>query len=72
MQDIMIGVDLAKTVFQIHGALKSGEVKFRKKLTRQQFQAFMASHPPALVILRPAVVRIIGHVRCKPWAMKCD
>lgn len=50
MQDMMIGVDLAKSVFQIHGALKSGEVKFRKKLTRQQFQAFMASHPPALVI----------------------
>lgn len=50
MQDMMIAVDLAKSVFQFHDALKSGEVNFRKRLTRQQFQAFMAIHPPALVI----------------------
>ena len=29
---IKIGVDLAKTVFQAHGADASGEVVFRKKL----------------------------------------
>jgi hypothetical protein len=37
MNDMMIGVDLAKSVFQVHGALRSGEVQFRKKLTRAQF-----------------------------------
>ncbi len=30
MQDMMIGVDLAKNVFQMHAALRTGEVQFRK------------------------------------------
>lgn len=50
MKDTMIGVDLAKRVFQLHGASMAGEVKFRKKLSREQFQAFMASQPAALVV----------------------
>jgi hypothetical protein len=41
MKDTMIGVDLAKNVFQLHGASMTGEVKFCKKLTRAQFMAFM-------------------------------
>ncbi len=50
MNDMMIGVDLAKNVFQVHGALRTGEVQFRKKLTRQQFPRFMAQQAPCLVI----------------------
>ena len=42
MKDMMIEVDLAKNVFQVHGALRTGEVQFCKKLTRTQFPAFMA------------------------------
>ncbi len=38
----IIGVDLAKNVFQLHGAAADGSVLFRKKLTRPQFQRFMA------------------------------
>jgi len=49
--DTMIGVDLAKSVYQIHGATMTGEVKFRKKLTRPQFQKFMAEHEPAVVVM---------------------
>lgn len=51
MKDTMIGVDLAKNVFQLHGATMTGELKFRKKLTRLQFQRFMAGHDPALVVM---------------------
>ena len=51
MKDTMIGVDLAKNVFQLHGASMTGEVKFRKKLTRPQFMAFMADHPAAVVVM---------------------
>ena len=40
--DTMIGIDLAKNVFQVHGALLSGEVKFRRKLSREHFRRFMA------------------------------
>ncbi|MFV0297754.1 MAG: hypothetical protein ACK5JT_16725 [Hyphomicrobiaceae bacterium] len=50
MKNMMIGVDLAKTVFQVHGALRTGEVQFRKKLTRKQFPAFMAQQEPSMVI----------------------
>jgi transposase len=50
MKNMMIGVDLAKNVFQVHGALRTGEVQFRKKLTRKQFPAFMAQQKPGMVI----------------------
>jgi transposase len=50
INDIMIGVDLAKNVFQIHGARRTGEVMFHKKLTRAQFPKFMARQQPCLVI----------------------
>ena len=47
----IIGIDLAKNVFQLHGAATDGSVVFRKKLTRPQFQRFMASHPPCKVAM---------------------
>ena len=50
-KDTMIGVDLAKSVFQLHGASMRGKVKFRKKLSRSQFQRFMADHAPAVVAM---------------------
>ena len=50
MQNMMIGVDLAKNVFQVHGASQTGEVLYRKKLSRKQFSAFMAQQEPSLVI----------------------
>ena len=50
-KDTMIGVDLAKRVFQLHGASMTGHVQFRKKLTRLQFEKFMAHHPPAVVVM---------------------
>jgi len=47
----MIGVDLAKTVFQLHGASMTGELKFRKKLSRGSFAKFMAEQPPAVIVM---------------------
>ncbi|WP_026757523.1 IS110 family transposase [Sediminimonas qiaohouensis] len=51
MKDTIIGVDLAKRVFQLHGATMTGHVTFRKKLTREQFRRFMAERPSCLVVL---------------------
>jgi transposase len=51
MRDTMIGVDLAKTVFQVHATSQTGEVLFRKKVRRPQFLQFMASQPSALVVM---------------------
>ncbi len=50
MKDTIIGVDLAKRVFQLHGATMTGHVRFRKKLTREQFRQFMAEHPSCMVV----------------------
>lgn len=50
MKDTIIGVDLAKRVFQLHGATTTGHVTFRKKLTRDQFRRFMAEHPHCMVV----------------------
>ena len=50
-KDTMIGVDLAKAVFQVHGAAITGQPKFRKKLSRQGFSKFMAEQPPAVVVM---------------------
>ena len=47
----MIGVDLAKAVFQLHAATLTGEVRFRKKLSRAGFVKFMAEQPPAVVVM---------------------
>ncbi len=43
-EDIIIGVDLAKKVFQLHGASRDGMVLFRKKLSRPQFAKFCEQH----------------------------
>lgn len=50
-KDTMIGVDLAKNVFQLHGASMTGHVKFRKKLSRAQFRKFMAEQAPSVVVM---------------------
>ena len=52
MNDMMIGVDLGKSVFQLHGAsLAEGEVLFRKKLTRAQFEKFMKDRAACLIVM---------------------
>jgi len=50
-KDTMIGVDLAKSVFQLHGASMTGQPKFRKKLSRQGFAEFMSKQPPAIIVM---------------------
>jgi transposase len=51
MKDTMIGVDLAKNVFALHAASMTGQVKFRKRLSRLQFQKLMTEHPSAMVVM---------------------
>ncbi len=50
-KDMMIGVDLAKNVFQLHAASMNGQLQYRKKLSRQAFGTFMAEQPPAVVVM---------------------
>jgi len=49
MQPITIGVDIAKSVFQVHGVDGDGEVVVRKQLRRAAVEAFFAGLAPCLV-----------------------
>ena len=66
-----IGLDLAKNVFQVHGADASGAVLFRKKLRRHQVLTFFAAQRPCMVAMRPAAARITGRGRSAGLAIKC-
>src|SRR3954464_12348012 len=46
-----IGLDIAKRVFQAHGADATGRVVFRKRLVRAKVLEFFAGQPPCLVAL---------------------
>jgi transposase len=46
-----VGLDIAKSIFQAHGADGLGEVLFRKKLGRGRLLAFFASLPPCVVAM---------------------
>jgi transposase len=46
---IRFGIDLAKSVFQIHGVAADGSVAVQKQIRRGQLLAFFARQPPALI-----------------------
>jgi|GEM_PF-1380505 len=47
----IIGLDLAKNVFQAHGAGADGAVVFRRKLSRTQLLKFIAAQSPCIVAM---------------------
>jgi transposase len=46
----MIGLDLAKNVFQVHGIDEAGNVVVRRQLRRPQLERFLAALPPGVVV----------------------
>ncbi len=68
-QAIIIGLDLAKNVFQAHGAEADGSVAFRKKFSRGQVLQFFAKQPACLVAMEACAsahhwarsIRDLGH-----------
>lgn len=48
-QAIMIGLDIAKNVFELHGRDASGKVVLRRRLKRAQVEAFFAALPKAVI-----------------------
>lgn len=44
-----IGIDIAKSVFQVHGIGEAGEVIVRRQLRRRQVLAFFAGLGPCLI-----------------------
>jgi hypothetical protein len=47
----IIGIDLAKRVFQVHGAAADGSVVFRKKLPRGQLLTFLGRQPSCIIAM---------------------
>jgi transposase len=81
----IIGVDLAKHVFQVHGACPDGSVAFRKKISRAKFVSFLASQPRCVVAMEACAgahswgrdiaalgheVRLIAPVYVKPFVKR--
>ena len=46
-----IGLDIAKHVFQVHGADAAGHVLFRKRVTRAKLIGFLATQAPCIVAM---------------------
>ncbi len=49
MDNITVGLDIAKRVFQVHGIDAAGRTVLQKKLRREDVQAFFATLPPCRV-----------------------
>lgn len=50
-QATIIGIDISKKSFQLHGATAEGEPVFRKTLSRGRFLAFLSEMPSCLVVM---------------------
>ncbi len=73
----MIGLDIAKSVFQVHGEDSTGKIVLQKRLKRSQMAGFFAKLPPALIGIEACgsahhwgrTLRALGHdVRLIPAA----
>ena len=47
----IIGMDISKRYFQLHGATAGGEPVLRKKLTRSKLLGFLAAQPVCRVVM---------------------
>ena len=47
----LLGIDIAKNVFQLHGVNDSGKTVLRKKLSRTKLVEFIANLPPCVIVM---------------------
>jgi transposase len=69
-----IGLDIAKSVFQVHGVDAEGSVVVRRQLKRRYVLAFFKKLPPCLVgIEAHATRRLVSFERCHAliWRSNC-
>ena len=51
MDTIMIGMDIAKSVFHLHGVSPTGEVVIRRKLSRGKVLKYLGAQPRGVVAM---------------------
>lgn len=49
MQVKVLGIDIAKRVFQLHGINEKGRAILKKRISREQLSTFIANLPPCLI-----------------------
>ena len=67
-----IGLDIAKSVFQVHGVDAAGQVVIRRQLKRRHVLTFFEKLPPAWLASRLAPRLTIGRANCRHLAIPCD
>jgi transposase len=73
MQSIStIGLDIAKSVFQVQGVDAAGQVVVRRQLRRRHVLAFFQKLRPCLVGIEACAHRTIGPASCRRWGIRCD
>ena len=60
-----IGLDIAKSVFQVHGVDAAGQVVIRRQLKRRYVLSFFQKLPHAWSASKLAPRRTIGRASCK-------
>ena len=63
-----IGLDIAKSVFQVHGVDAVGQVVIRRQLKRRYVLAFFQKLPSCLIGMEACASRIIGRASSRRWA----
>jgi transposase len=71
MKRITIGLDIAKSVFQVHGEDSSGNVVLQKRLRRSQVLGFFAGLEPALIGIEACGSALTGAASCGRWVTRC-
>ena len=67
-----IGLDIAKSVFQVHGVDATGQVVIRRQFKRRYVLAFFQKLPPCLIgIEKPVPRHTIGHASSRHLAIAC-
>lgn len=72
MQPTIIGLDLAKSVFQVHGVDAEGQIAVRRKLRRREVRPFFETRAPCLVGMEACATARIGRASFRSWAMMAD
>ena len=68
---VIVGLDLAKNVLQVHGADASGKVLFRKKLRRGQVLEFFNELPACVIAMEARGVPTFGAAKSASCGTRC-
>jgi transposase len=66
-----VGLDIAKSVFQVHGIDAEGAVLIQRKLPRSRLLPFFEKLPACLVGIEACATATTGRGSSRRWATRC-